>query len=220
MKALLDFFLDLLFPPRCIFCGKLLRDEEEVCCEKCHKELPYYKVAERKLSFIEDVASVFYYRDNVRESIHRFKFGGRAFYAEHYSRWMAEAVREKIKEPFEIISWVPCSPWRKWNRGYDQAQKLAEALSKELGVPCVKTLRKVRNNRRQSGLKGEAARRANVMGAYRTVRKPEVGMERVLLVDDVLTTGATIEECAKTLLLGGFFGISCVFVAASRNKDE
>lgn len=216
MKALLDFLLDLLYPPKCMFCGGLLREEETQYCEKCRTELPFYAVTERKLSFIEAVASVFYYQENVRESIHRFKFGGRSFYAKSYGAWMADAVREKIKEPFDVISWVPCSRWRKWHRGYDQAQELAKALSKELQVPCIRILKKVRNNRRQSGLKGEAARRANVMGAYRTVRSPEPGMERVLLVDDVLTTGATLEECAKTLLLSGFFGISCVVVAARR----
>ncbi len=219
MKAVLDFFLDLLFPPKCMFCGRILKDEERDYCEKCRLELPFYEVAERKLSFIEETASVFYYQDNVRESIHRFKFNGRAFYARSYGIWMAKAVREKIKGPFDMISWVPCSKWRKWKRGYDQAYELAVALSKELDVPCIQTLKKVRHNRRQSGLKGEAARRANVMGAYRAVRKPENGMERVLLVDDVLTTGATIEECAKTLLLSGFFGICCAFVAAKREKD-
>lgn len=214
----MDYMWDILFPPRCMFCGKLLSEEETSCCKKCRTELPYYTVAERKLSFIEAVASTFCYQDNVRESIHRFKFGGRAFYAQSYGIWMAEAVREKIKEPFDVISWVPCSGWRKWQRGYDQAQELALILSKELGVPCVQLLKKVRNNRRQSGLKGEAARRANVMGVYRTVCSPADGMERVLLVDDVLTTGATMEECAKTLLLSGYYGICCAVVAAKREK--
>ena len=83
----------------------------------------------------------------------------------------------------------------------------------------VSTLKKVRNNRPQSGIVGQAKRRANVLGVYRTVCPQEVRGQRVLLLDDIITTGATAGECARVLLTAGAKEVHCGVIAAARNHE-
>ena len=83
----------------------------------------------------------------------------------------------------------------------------------------VSTLKKVRNNRPQSGIVGQAKRRANVLGVYRAVCPQEVRGKRVLLLDDIITTGATAGECARVLLTAGAKEVHCGVIAAARNHE-
>ena len=89
-------------------------------------------------------------------------------------------------------------------------------MGRELGTAPVPTLKKIRHNRRQSGIRSEAQRRANVLGAYRVLRPEEVRGKRILLLDDVLTTGATSGECARMLLTAGAKEVHCAVIAARR----
>ena len=115
-----------------------------------------------------------------------------------------------------MLTWVPVSRLRRLRRGYDQVELLAKAVGRELGLSPVPTLKKIRNNRPQSRLKDPAARRANVLGAYRLLEGAAVKGQRVLLLDDILTTGATAGECARVLLSAGAKEVHCAAVAAAR----
>lgn len=117
---------------------------------------------------------------------------------------------------FDVLTWVPVSRLRKLRRGYDQVELLAKAVGKELGMTPVPTLKKIRNNRPQSRLKGAEARRANVLGAYRILENTDVKGKRVALLDDILTTGATAGECARVLLSAGAKEVHCAAMAAAR----
>ena len=114
------------------------------------------------------------------------------------------------------MTWVPVSTLRKLRRGYDQSALLAKALGKELGTEPVSTLKKIRNNKTQSSLRDSAHRRANVLGAYRVINADAVRGKRILLVDDVFTTGATAGECARMLLTAGAKEVHCAAIAAAR----
>ena len=128
-------------------------------------------------------------------------------------------IRQEYEEPFDILTWVPVSPLRRITRGYDQAQLLAEAVSLELGMMPACTLRKVRHNRAQSGISGQARRRANVLGAYKLNPGQELRGKRILILDDVITTGATAGECARVLLTAGAKEVHCGCVAAAHNHE-
>ena len=93
---------------------------------------------------------------------------------------------------------------------------MANAVGRELGVAPAPTLKKIRNNRPQSRLKDPAARKANVLGAYRMLDDVDVKGKRVLLLDDILTTGATAGECARVLLTAGASEVHCAVLAAAR----
>ena len=100
------------------------------------------------------------------------------------------------------------------------SQLLARAVGRELGMEPVRLLKKIRNNRPQSGISGQAERRANVLGAYRLTDAGAVAGKRILLLDDVITTGSTAGECARVLLTGGASQVHFGAVAAARHHDK
>ena len=220
MKRLTEWFLDLLYPARCIFCGKLLPKTAPDCCDKCIHTLPEYEGTDRKVQYFEKCTAVFFYREPVRDAILSYKFHGTYRYADVFARWMAEQVRAKMDGCFDLISWVPCSRRRRWSRGYDQSRLLAVCLGKELGVEVCCTLRKHRHNPAQSGITAESARKANVLGVYAPYEPDAFKGKRILVVDDVLTTGATLSECGKVLKMAGADSLFCAVIAAAEEKHD
>ena len=121
-------------------------------------------------------------------------------------------------EGFDLLTWVPVSPLRKLTRGYDQSELIACSVGRELGLTPVPLLKKVRHNRKQSRLAHAPERRANVLGVYRAIAPEVLTGKRVLLVDDIVTTGATAGEAARVLRTAGAKEVHCGAVAASHNK--
>ena len=214
--------LDLLFPPRCVFCQTLLKQGETGFCSRCQTELPWItgQAAEQKPEFISLCASPLWFQGEVRESIHRYKFSDRSCYAATYARLMAQCVSDHLADRFDLISWVPLSAKSLKKRGYDQAELLAKGIAQELGEGALCTLRKVRNTRVQSGLTEDAERRANVLGAYEITEIAQIEGKRILLVDDVITTGSTLSECARMLRTYGAADVVCVTLARARGKTS
>ena len=205
-SSLFNGLLDLLFPPKCPFCHKLLAAPTALFCDRCQKELPWASPASRreKVEFTEGCASPLYYQDHVRESVHRYKFHGCTGYAHVYGLLMAQAVRDTWPDvTFDAVTWVPLSSRRRRKRGYDQALLLAQVLSHTLSLPLVPTLEKTRHTPAQSGQTEERARRVNVMNAYAALSDTDLGGKTLLLCDDVVTTGSTLGECARMLRMAG-----------------
>ena len=209
-------FLNWLFPAKCVLCGKLLDKAEMDLCRSCRVEAPVYPEGKRKIQFLDSFATVWYYEENVRHSLLRYKFYNARSFAVAYGRLLAMKLVQLHPEGFDILTWVPVSRLRKFRRGYDQVELLAKAVGQELEMEPVPTLKKIRNNRQQSSIHGEAERRANVLGAYRMLDEDSVRGKRVLLLDDILTTGATASECARVLLTAGAEEVHCAAVAAAR----
>lgn len=207
-------FANLLFPRKCVLCQKVLSRHEESLCDACCAEMQPRPMGKQKLKYIARWYALWEYQDKVPESIHRFKFGTRQSYAAEYAKLLADELDAlEFPEP-DLISWVPISKHRRRSRGYDQAQLLAKSLSDEVDIPWAKTLVKTVDNPPQSTIRGDAQRRANVLGAYRAADAEQVQNKKILLVDDVLTTGATAGECARVLLTAGAKEVSLVTVAA------
>ena len=209
--------MQLLFPPKCVLCRKLLTEEETDLCAQCRADTPEITGTKRKLPYLAKWTGLWYYEGSVRASILRYKFRGSRSYSQSYGRLLAmKLLQEDIS--FDILTWAPISRRRKWRRGYDQVELIAKAVAKELGVPPVSTLKKTRHNRPQSRLKDAAARRANVLGVYRVTDPGSIAGKRVLLLDDILTTGATVSECARTLLTAGAKEVICATVAVASHQ--
>lgn len=211
----MSWLLELLFPQKCILCRRVLREGETDLCRQCREEQELWRASKRKPQFLDSITAVWYYKGNVRRAILRYKFYRARHLATGFGRNLAMRLMEQEWE-YDILTWVPVSPLRRLTRGYDQVELLAEAVGRELGTAPVPTLKKVRHNRRQSGIRSEAQRRANVLGAYRVLRPEEVRGKRILLLDDVLTTGATSGECARMLLTAGAKEVHCAVIAARR----
>ena len=210
------FLMNLLFPPKCILCGKLLEKQEQDLCRECRVDSPEYPNRKEKIQFLDSFTAVWYYEGSVRRSLLRYKFYGARSFAEGYGRLLAMKLLKMHPDGFDCLTWVPVSPIRKLRRGYDQVELLAMAVGKDLGMTPVPLLKKVRHNRPQSGMKDAAQRRGNVLGAYRETDREAIEGSRILLLDDILTTGATAGECARVLLTAGAKEIHCAAVAAAR----
>lgn len=210
----------LLFPPKCTLCRQLLTDQETDLCHHCRTHAPEFLHAKKQIPFIAHWTAIWYYKDTVRKSIHRFKFGNARRYADVYARHLVIKLQQTaIFDNFDLITWVPISWLRRIKRGYDQSELLAKAIGRELGTASKQTLRKIRHTAPQSGFSDASKRRANVLCAYRVIQREQIAGKRILLLDDVLTTGATASECAKTLLTAGAKEVFFASVAvASHDK--
>ena len=212
--------VNLLFPAKCILCNRIIHAEREETCEDCRAALTRPSVSV-KLDYIEGAVAATEY-DAVREAIIRFKFKGQHWLSEPLGELVAEAVADKLGGRFDTITYAPLGEKRRKKRGYNQAQLLAEVVGVRLELPVMETLRKTKETVANSSLSGDDSRelrRSNVAGAYEALAGVE-GL-RFLLVDDVLTTGATASECARTLLLGGAESVVCATVAlADSGRDR
>jgi ComF family protein len=206
--------LDLLFPPKCVFCGRVLHDSGDSWCDKCIESLPFTLNGGKQEGLYYDFCiSPLYYKAAVRRSILRFKFRGASGYAGVYGKILADNIREHPDIGYDVISWVPLSSKRKRSRGYDQAMLLALATALELGDVAVETLMKPRDVRAQSELGAAAERRSNISGAYEAVDPELIEGKCVLLIDDIVTTGSTLDECASVLLAAGASKVVCAALA-------
>ena len=219
MKAFFEKLLDLMYPPRCPFCRAILKDHERNLCGRCRGALPWTLGAEREQRFrhLEVCLSPFFYENDVRRSLLRYKFGGVSVYAPKYAALMSECV-SKSDAAFDVITWTPLSRKRLKKRGYDQARLLAEALAESLQLPCAQLLLKNFDNPPQSRTRSAEERRKNVSGAYQAADPALIKDRRILLVDDIVTTGATLSECARVLRSAGAKSVSAITLARSR-KD-
>ena len=193
---------DLLFPPKCMFCRKILRGGDGAACKACEAELTGHDGVRTGTYFSRCVIPMAY-EGKVRDAIIRFKFQDQPGYATEFGRILAKCIQNEFAGQYDLITWIPVSGQRLKKRGYDQAMLLAMAAALELGDVAVETLRKTADNPAQSSLTDAAARKTNVQGAY-TVPEPElIEGKRVLLIDDIITTGSTLDEASRTLLASG-----------------
>ena len=214
---LLQWLLRLLYPPKCVFCRKLLKDEETGLCGHCRKSILRMERPVKRGSFFDECHSLYHYEDDVAEAIKRFKFRGCEHYAVCFGSLLAmELLRRDVE--FDYITWAPVSRRRRRRRGYDQAQLLAKQIAKELNVPCGRALIKVRHTPPQSSRKDTAARQGNVVNAYRATNAEQWKGKRVLVVDDVITSGATLSECCRILKTAGADSLVCASFAAAKKQ--
>jgi len=229
-----DWLLNLVFPKRikCMVCGRDLKQYSEIefcdkclkemevitdkCCEKCGAKL----IAEEKFCLNcqskernFDIGRSYYVFDNsVRHLIHQLKFGNKPYIA----RAFAPMLRDKLKDlgwEYDVIIPVPLFPKHKKERGYNQSEKLAVELAKYVDKPVdTESLIKVKDTSKQLGL-NFADRMTNLDGAFKVVDKASVKYKNILLIDDVMTTGATANACSEALRTAKVSSVKVLTVA-------
>ena len=218
MIKLFDYILDLINPPKCVFCGKVI-DKSDICND-CIKTLPYTKgdSVYQRFPFVDKCISPLYYKDYVRRAVLRFKFSGCSCYSRRLGAIMSECAENNLDcGSIDMISCIPLSKKRLHDRGYNQAELLAKEISKNVDVRFVPTLKKIKNNTAQSTIKDAKQRAVNVVGAYTVIDPNAVKGRHILLVDDVVTTGSTVSECARMLKRAGAKSVYCITLA--RRED-
>ncbi len=185
----------------CLKCGKPLEDPALALCSDCGRIRHYY----------DRGCSVYRYR-SVSGSVFRMKYEGRAEYAAYFSEKMADRVRSELGCGFDCVVPVPSSPLRTAKRGYDQALLLARGLSRSLSIPLREDLlKRVRNTEVLRNL-GLSERRKNLKKAF-IVYGNDVEFRKIILVDDIYTTGSTIDACSLELKRKGAASVCFVTLA-------
>ena len=179
--------------PACKKCGKPLVDERKEFCTDCGKKHHVYTQGK----------AVFVYEGGIRNSMYRFKYGNKREYAEFYSDAAIEKYGTWLKRTeAEVLIPVPMFPRKKRLRGYNQAEVFAQALGRKTGIPVERHLiKRVRNTTPQKEL-NDLQRRSNLKNAFQ-LTSDIVKYKKVVLVDDIYTTGSTMDEISKTLKESG-----------------
>ncbi len=211
LRALWDF----LFPPKCVLCRRVLSSSARELCQDCEALEHWHPSSKRKIQFLDSHTAIWYYEENPRRAILSYKFYRARHLGRKLGRLLAAHIQQRELEQVDCITWVPVTYRRRWERGYNQSELLAKEASRVLGIPALPLLKKVRHTRRQARMNAPQ-RKANILGAFAPVKGQNVAGKRVLLIDDVLTTGATAGECARVLSAAGAREVHCAAVAASR----
>ena len=210
---LIETILNLIYPPKCPFCGCVLEREETGMCSRCQRILPWNDGRNPPVDFCDASLSPLKYKDGVREAVHRYKFNHGRMHSRVLGTLMAQCLHDHWGEPVDVILWVPLSGKHLRKRGYDQAELLARRVGEMTGIPVICGLQKVRDTETQSLLEKPEERRANVLGAYQVKQGVDLTGKRVVLVDDVVTSGATLAECASCLRMAGAESVAALTLA-------
>lgn len=218
--SLRERLVNLLFPPKCPFCRRVL--DRPGLCDACQRDLPWTEGAEQLREGPGGLrcAAALWYEGPVRTAVLGLKFGGASAAAVPLGALIAQCAAEQFAGEFDVVTWVPVSRKRLRKRGYDQAKLLAEGACRAWDTAPVRLLRKIADNPAQSALGEAAARRANVLGVYEPVNVENIAGRRVLLLDDVCTTGATLTECVRVLRDAGAANVVCAALARPRKLGE
>jgi ComF family protein len=217
--------LDLVYPPSCALCGK----GDSFLCSACEQTLPAASGARCERCWLplygrscwpcvehppafESLRSCYRFTGEARRLVLDLKFGHQSSLAEPLGQRLAWLVDEQDMHAEALVP-VPLRPMRKRQRGYNQAALLAGQAGKSLGIPLLNALERRGGAQTQAQAATADQRRRNVQGAFTARRNVPVAGKAVLLVDDVATTGATLDACARVLIEAGATSVSAVTVA-------
>lgn len=210
VRRLMERTIDFLAPRHCVFCGVDCEGIEGNLCIGCLEDLPWCEPPVSPVpGKLDSVVSVLNYEFPVDVAIKAFKFQRKLYYASAFSEILLLA-RSIIPSDIDAVLPVPLHWWRKARRGYNQADEISGLLAKSLAVPRIRNVRRRRATPFQSGL--DAAERArNLRRAFRV--KGSLPYQHILIVDDVVTTGATLESIAVVLKRSGVERVSALCLA-------
>ena len=199
---IIEFIVNLFFPNICGICGKIC---DKALCRKCEINLEKFKNVEIEIiqgKNFKELISLFNYQGEVRSNILNYKFKEKSYMAKTFTKFLINDKKlfEKIKT-YDTIVPVPISKERMKERGYNQSLIIAKELNKYLKLEIAEnSLIKIRNVIEQSKLNKEE-RQNNIIDAYEIKNEPILENKKILLIDDIYTTGSTVNECSRMLKL-------------------
>ena len=211
---IIENILNLIYPPVCGFCGKICN---KYLCKKCEIKIKKHQIVSiRKINsaYFEEMLCIFKYEDIIRNILIKYKFQNKAYL---YKTFAKNILKNKkicgFLKNYDIIIPVPISKKRNRQRGYNQSDLIAKEISKYTNLKYEnKCIIKQKDTIEQSKLDKEQ-RKINVKNAYRIMDKEKIVNKKVILLDDIYTTGNTVNECAKMLKQAGANNIGILTIA-------
>ena len=234
-KDILTFVSSLFFPNRCIFCGELI-DPFEFECDSCDSEVPLItgeicpycgakiddcECKKKPAHYYDRIVAPLYYDGLVKDCIHRFKFKGERSIYSGLAKLMTDTLFERYRDiDFDYITYVPMFRRKEQERGFNQSRLLAKEISRLSGIEfadgMILKLYDTDNQHDCTGLE----RTGNLLGAFDLSDRFDVKDKTVLLIDDVKTSGSTLNECGKMLYLHDAKSVICLTAALRNSKID
>lgn len=231
LRKIIDYTISVIYPNRCVSCNEILEVGHKWLCEKC---APDFEINEHRRCricgriiyhdgkcracntnklYFDRGNSVFEYKDAVRDGIRNYKYKGLYSYGKYFGKIMADYAKCYMDIDFDYVTAVPLHIKRLRSRGYNQSEILAKIVAKSIEVEYKDLLIRQINTKPLNSL-GKKERLENIKGAFILNPKVSVENKNILVIDDIYTTGSTINECSKVLkknkaALVEFFTLSC-----------
>lgn len=209
--------IDLIYPPVCGICNKICK---KLLCKECEIDLKKYEINEienvkgDKSKYYDYQVKTFKYKGKVRSKIIDYKFNEKSYMCSTFQKMITknEKIYSFLKK-YDIILYVPMFKRQEHKRGYNQTYLIAKEIGRTLGIPIEKSnLTKIKDTKKQSTLTKEE-RKTNVKDAF-VIKKPErIVNKKVILFDDIFTTGNTANECSKVIKMAGAREIAILTIA-------
>jgi len=217
MKKILWFInhaINLIFPNVCGICDKICKED---LCKKCElklKKIQKFKIDNYKDKNFRKHLYIFEYEGIIKEKLIKFKFREKAYVYKAFVNFLIKNKKIcRFLKSYDIIIPVPIHYNRKITRGYNQSALIAKEIAKKLNIQYEeKVLLKNVNNNPQS-TKNKQDRKENVIGVYYTKNKEKIYNKKVILLDDIYTTGSTVNECSKVIKLAGANVVDVITIA-------
>lgn len=213
---MLDKILDFIFPETCVYCGKI----GNIICKECLRKINYkYLFKKIKNEYFDYLYCSSFYKTDIKKKIHKFKFKENSYL---YKFFIEESLKNKeiyeSLKKFDLITFVPMTKYKEKLRGYNQSYLLAKELGKRLEIEDKELLIKSKENKRQGSL-SEIQRQENVKNVFEFDKSFNIKGKNIILVDDIITTGATIRSCSKALKDNGAGKILAFAIAKTEYKN-
>ena len=216
MQEIINKILNLIYPPVCGFCGEISKDS---LCNKCKINLKEYELNKleknrNKEKYYDEIFYLLKYKSLVREKIIEYKFRDKSYLYKTFSEIILKNKKLcSIIKKYDIIIPVPIHAKRKRTRGYNQTELIAKEIAKKLNIEPMKgNLVKTKNIKPQSEL-GRKERKQNIKNVFEVKKWEEIKSKKIIIFDDIYTTGSTVNECARVLKESGAQKIGVITLA-------
>ena len=218
-------FLNYVYPPKCIFCDFILEEETAIeICPACYVKINFLQDEDAlpiknfyPSQFCDGVFCLFDYQGFIREAIIKYKFFQKESFYKVFGILLAQRLRKYYEwGGFDAILAVPLHKNRLKERGYNQSLLIVHEISKELKVRDISNnLIRTIDTKQQSLLDGKS-RKENIKNSINFIENEKIPLKNILIIDDILTTGSTLEECAKVLKEAGAKTVLAAVLASGR----
>ncbi len=209
------------FPNKCLLCGEYVKPNEFICIDCMPNKLLErgYNIKIKDTTKFVKIYSLHYYNGHFEEVLQRYKFKNKTSYSRKFIGALLRLTSCIDFAKYDRICYVPMTEGAVKKRGYNQAELLAKNLSKCTGLKVINAIKKTKDNKIQHKLKIEE-RAENVKGVYEI--QSDIKGQNIILIDDIITTGATVCQCARMLFLAGAKNVTifCIADTPPKHKDN